>query len=313
MADMKYAGFSMAVKSVIFRGRSAGRAARTALALLAMSVPAWAQPQPAAALNPRAAQPERPTVATHAYAVAPGYVELEAGFQRQQDGAQANRLAVPILLKIGLGERVQLDLAPGLLRDAQGGRARSGITDFLVGVKWRLTDDAPVIGAFAMQTTVSLPTGSPESGRGSGKAALNLLAISSHKLGPLALDINASYTRLGGESEVAPRDSTVWTVSTGFPVAGRIGWVAELYGFPGTSGPNGQPPVVAALTGPTVTITSSIVLDAGATFDVSRFGGTAIYGGLTWNIGRAWGSPPRPARRPLPDGSGLITYTAPGR
>ena len=238
-------------------------------------------------------------MATHAYAVAPGYVELEAGFQRQQDGALANRIAIPLLFKIGLGERVQLDLAPGLSRDAQGGRAKSGITDFLVAVKWRLTDDAPLIGAFAVQGTVSLPTGSPESGRGSGKAALNLLAISSHKLGPISLDINAGYTRLGGESEVAPRDSTVWTVSTGFPIAGRIGWVAELYGFPGTSGPNGQPPVVAALTGPTVTMTASIALDAGATFDVSRFGGTAVYGGLTWNIGRAWGPPPRPSRRPL--------------
>jgi len=239
-------------------------------------------------------------VATHAYAVAPGYVELEAGFQRQQEGALANRLAIPLLLKIGLSERVQLDLAPGLSRDAQGGGAKSGVTDFVVGVKWRLTDDAPVIGAFAMQGTVSLPTGSPESGRGSGKAAVNLLAISSHRFGPLSLDINAGYTRLGGESAVAPRDSTVWTVSTGFPVAGRIGWVAELYGFPGTSGPNGQPPVVAALTGPTLTLSPSFVLDAGATFDVSRFGGTAIYGGLTWNIGRAWGSSLRPALRPLP-------------
>jgi len=282
------------------RGGSTERAARIILALLAMSVPAWAQPQPAAAPNPRATQPERPTVATHAYAVAPGYIELEAGFQRQQEGALANRLAVPLLLKIGLSERVQLDLAPGLSRDAQGGRAKSGITDVVVGVKWRLTDDAPVIGAFAMQGAVSLPTGSTESGRGSGKAAVNLLAISSHRFGPLSLDINAGYTRLGGESEVAPRDSTVWTVSTGFPIAGRTGWVAELYGFPGTSGPNGQPPVVAALTGPTLTLSPSFVLDAGATFDVLRFGGTAIYGGLTWNIGRAWGSPPRPALHPLP-------------
>jgi hypothetical protein len=270
------------------------------LALVAMSAPAWAQPQPAAAPNPRAARPERPTVATHAYAVAPGYVELEAGFQRQQEGAQANRIAVPILVKIGLGERVQLDLAPGLLRDAQGGRAQSGITDFLVGVKWRLTDDAPAIGAFALQAIVSLPTGSPESGRGSGKAAVNLLAISSRQLGPVALDINAGYTRLGGESEVAPRNSTLWTVSTGFPVAARVGWVAEVFGYPGTRGPSGELPVVAFLTGPSVALGPSVVLDAGATFNVLRFGGTAVYAGLTWNIGRAWSSTPRPALQPLP-------------
>lgn len=290
----------------IFAARSSGAtrwSVRTGLAIVAMSAPAWAQAQSTPAPNPREAQAERPTVATHAYAVATGYVELEAGFQRQQGGAQANRIAVPLLLKIGLGQRVQLDLAPGLLRDAEGGRAQSGITDLLVGVKWRLTDDFPVFGAFAMQATVSLPTGSTEAGRGSGEAAVNLLAISSRRLGPVALDINAGYTRLGGDSAFAPRDSTVWASSAGFPVAGRIGWVAELFGYPGTTGPSGALPVVAFLTGPTITLNPSLVLDAGAIFDVVRFGGTAIYGGLTWNIGRAWGragSPP-----PQPSGQGL--------
>src|SRR6266550_3467942 len=36
-------------------------------------------PNGAAAQSPRTANPERPTVATHAYAVAPGYAELEQG------------------------------------------------------------------------------------------------------------------------------------------------------------------------------------------------------------------------------------------
>ena len=190
-----------------------------------------------------------------------------------------------------------------MLRDAEGGRARSGITDFLVDVKWRLTDDAPLIGAFAVQAAVSLPTGSADAGRGSGKAGVNLLAISSHRLGPVALDINAGYTRLGGESAFAPRDSTVWTASAGLPVVDRLGWVAELFGYPGTTGPGGGLLVVAFLTGPTITLNPSFVLDAGAIFDVERFGGTAIHGGLTWNIGRAWGrggSPP-----PEPSGQGF--------
>jgi hypothetical protein len=286
-------------------GGATRRVVRTGLAFIAMSVPAWAQAQTPPVPNPRKAQAERPTVATHAYAVATGYVELEAGFQRQQGGAQANRIAIPLLLKVGLGERVQLDLAPGLLRDAEGGRAQSGITDLLAGVKWRLTDDAPLVGALAMQVTVSLPTGSSEAGRGSGKAGVNLLAISSRQLGPISLDINAGYTRLGGNSEYAPRDSTVWTISAGFPVAGRIGWVAELFGYPGTTGPSGALPVVAFLTGPTIALRPSLVLDAGATFDVVRFGGTAVYGGLTWNIGRAWGRAGSPPPAPSSQGPGF--------
>jgi hypothetical protein len=268
------------------------------LALLCSPRPAAAQP--AASPDPHAAQPERPTVATHAYTVAPGWIELEAGVQRQREGALADRLAVPILLKIGLTKRLQLDLAPAWQRDAQGGRAQAGMTDFLVGRKWRLTDAAPVVGAFAIQTAASLPTGSAESGRGSGKAAVNVLVISSHRFGPIALDVNAGYTRLGGESATAPHDSTVWTAAAAFPVAGRVGWAAEIYGYPGTSGPSGQPPVVALLTGPNLTVSSSLVLDAGAIFDIEGFGGTSVYGGLTWNIGRIWRWSPRPSRHLRP-------------
>ena len=286
----------------LLRGSAGVRVASAAVAvtLAMLCSPGPAAAQPAAPSDPHAAQPERPTVATHAYTVAPGWIELETGIQRQREGALADRLAVPILLKIGLSKRLQLDLAPAWQREAQGGRAQAGITDLLVAIKWRLTDDAPAIGAFAIQTGVSLPTGSAESGRGSGKAAVNVLLISSHRFGPIALDVNAGYTRLGGESAMAPRDSTVWTAAAAFPVAGRVGWAAEIYGYPGTSGPIGQPPVVALLTGPTLTVSSSLVLDAGAIFDIEGFGGTSVYGGLTWNIGRIWRSSPRPSRHLWP-------------
>jgi len=265
--------------------------AALALATLLTGVPSRANAQPGAAPNPHAAQPERPTVATHAFTVAPGWIEIEMGTQRQQEGALSSRIAVPLLLKVGLGTRVQLDIGPGWQRSADGAGTEAGITDMIVGVKWRLADDAPVLGAFAIQSTLSLPTGSAESGRGSGKAAVNVLAISSHRIGPLSLDVNAGYTRLGGESTSAPRDATVWTAAAAMPVAGRVGWAVELYGYPGTSGPHGQPPVVALLTGPSLAVSPSLIVDAGAIFDVARFGGTAVYAGLTWNIGRIWKSP----------------------
>jgi hypothetical protein len=256
--------------------------------------------QGAAAPDPHAAQPERPTVATHAHTVAPGWLEIETGVQRQQEGALADRLALPLVLKVGLGSHVQLDLAPGWDREAEHGHIQSGITDLVAGVKWRLIDAAPVLGAFAVQTTVSLPTGDANSGRGSGTAGLNLLAISSHQLGPVSVDVNIGYTRFGGDGSVTPNNSTLWTVSLGFPVAGRVAWAAEIYGYPGTSGPSGKPPVVAFLTGPTFTARPCLVLDAGAIFDVEGFGGTAIYAGMTWNIGRIWRSTSRPSRASFP-------------
>ena len=268
------------------------------LAVLGSSAPADAQAvEPP---NPHDAQPERPTVATHAHTVAPGWVELEAGFQRQKVGALSDRVAVPAVVKIGLGTRVQLNLAPGWQRDAEDGRIQSGITDMLAGVKWRLADDVPLLGAFAVQTAVSLPTGSDDAGRGSGAAGVQLLAISSHEFGTVAVDANAGYTRQGGDGTTVPQHSTLWAVAAGFPIAGRAGWAIEVFGFPGTSGPAGAPPVVGLLTGPSLAVRPCLVLDAGAIFDIQGFGATAIYGGVTWNIGRLWGarSPRSPAARP---------------
>jgi hypothetical protein len=178
-----------------------------------------------------------------------------------------------------------------------GGRLGAA-TLIVLGLKWRLTDDAPVLGAFALQTTVSVPTGSEASGRGTGFAAVNLLGISSHSVGPAAIDFNAGYTRRGGDGTIAPRSSTLWAVAAGFPVASSLGWVVEMFGLPGTAGPTGEPPVVGFLTGPSITLKPSIVLDAGAIFDVAGFGSTAIYAGLTWNVGRAWGRSPSPALLP---------------
>ena len=75
--------------------------------------------------------------------------------------------------------------------------------------------------------------------------------ISSHDLSGVALDINAGYTRRSGNGSQAPRSATLWTVSLGGPFAGAFGWVFECYGYPGTSGPAGQAPIVAILAGPT--------------------------------------------------------------
>lgn len=274
-----------------------------ALALTATLLLGWgklpASAQAPAPPDPHVARPERPTVATHAYTVAPGWVEIEAGSQRQSTGALSNYLTVPVLVKIGLGGRVQLDIAPNWERDVKGGHGEAGFTDVLVGVKWRLADRAPLLGAAAVQSMLWIPASSQGSGLGSGSAGVSVLLISSHQAGPVAIDANVGYTRIGGDGSVTPNNSTLWTIAAGFPVAGRLGWAAEVFGFPGTAGPSGASPVVAFLTGPAVTLAPSLVLDAGIVLDIQGWGGTAVYGGLTWNIGRLWqSSSSRPAVRP---------------
>jgi hypothetical protein len=242
-------------------------------------------------------------VATHAFTVAPGIIEVEAGFLQQRPDSASNQVGVPVLFKIGLGSRLQLDVAAGWMRNATNGDAQSGIIDLTVGVKWRLLDNAPVLGAFAFQPTVSLPTGSAERGTGAGTTSVNLLLVSSHKIHGVSLDINAVVALRGGDGSSAPKTATLWTVSTGIPVAGRLGWTAEIYGYPGTAGPAGAAPVVAFLTGPIVTLTDSVVVDAGIIFNISGLGTAvyglgvnSLYGGVTWNMGRIWTPQTRPVK-----------------
>jgi hypothetical protein len=264
------------------------------LAVLAVSV-AGADAQTAGPKDPRQAQPERPTVATHAYTVAPGIVELETGFQQQHPDPSSNLVSVPILFKIGLTDRLQLDVAPGWLRSTGGAGVEAGLTDLVIGVKWRLVDQSSVLGAFAIQPSVSLATGSADKGTGLGSESLTLLAISSRNIGPVSLDLNAGYTRRGGDGTVLPNNSTMWTVSSGFPVYGRLSWAAECFGYPRTTGPAGGPGIVAFLTGPTFVAHKTVVLDAGVILNITGYGGTAVYGGVTWNMGHAWTPPAIPA------------------
>jgi len=243
--------------------------------------------------DPRQAMPERPTVATHAHTVAPGIIELETGGQFQYPDPGSSLWTVPILFKIGLAPRLQLDVAPGWLSASAGGRTASGLGDSMVGLKWQLTDGAPVLGDFALQATLKVPTGSRPQGTGTGTTDVNLLAISSHEFGRVALDVNAGYTWRSGDGSEAPKAATFWTVSWGFELSERVSWVVECFGYPGTAGPSGAPGSSALLTGPTYTVNPSTVLDAGIILNVKRFGGTAVYAGVTWNIGRMWTPPVR--------------------
>jgi outer membrane putative beta-barrel porin/alpha-amylase len=233
--------------------------------------------------DPHAAQPERPTVATHAGTVAPGWLEVETGIEadRFDDGAHAQ--SFPTLLKFGLASHLQLGIGVPAVRPAG---SSLGLGDVYASLKWRLLDHAPVVGDFAILPALKVPTGSESAGRGTGTTDVSLLAISSHSIGAVALDINVGYTRRSGDGTAAPKNASVWTVSTGGRVTGPLGFAAEVFGFPGTSGPAGADGIVALLGGPTVTIESWFVLDAGVIIPLTGPQPRALYSGLTWNVGR---------------------------
>lgn len=263
----------------------------TGLLLLALACPSIAAAQAAAppaqapapaAADPHAAQPERPTVATHAFTVARGWVEIETGAEFDRYADKTRGVAAPTLFKIGLAPNLQLDLQAPIVRPQ--GLSSTGIGDLSAGIKWHVMENA-FLGDLAVQPTIKFATGSSTDGMGTGTTDASLLLISSHKLGEVAMDLNVGITRRSGDGSDIPRTSTVWTASFGGSAAGNVGWCAELFGYPSTSGPAGADAIVAVLAGPTWAARDWLVFDAGVIVKLKGEQPNAIYAGMTWNVG----------------------------
>jgi len=233
--------------------------------------------------DPHAVQPERPTVATHAYTVAAGWVEIEAGGELDRYAGGAHGASTPVVVKVGMARGLQLDLDGAVVHPPAGGA--TGFGDLAVGLKLRLVAKAPVLGDFSVQPVLKLPTAPTASGLGTGTTDVTLLLISSRQLGPVAMDLNLGYTRRSGPGTRAPRAATLWTASFGGPAAGPVGWVAELYGLPGAAGPAGAKPVVALLAGPTLAARAWLALDAGLIVPLAGPQPRALYAGGVVNLG----------------------------
>jgi hypothetical protein len=244
--------------------------------------------QPAAATDstpdPHAVQAERPTVATHAGTVAPGWLEIETGVERDRIDPSASLVSTPTVVKIGLASHVQLSLF-GTVVHPPG--ASAGFGDAAIGVKWRLVDDAPILGDFAVLPVVKFPTGSAETGTTTTDASV--LLISSHDFGNVAMDVNAGYTHRSGNGQTVPPNATLWTVSFGGPFAGPVGWVAECFGLPATTGPARLASTVALLGGPTLTVRAWLQVDAGVIIPLTGPQAHALYAGAVYNVGQLWG------------------------
>src|SRR5256885_8764954 len=73
------------------RARGIGTALNTIVLAACASVPKG--------IDPRVVQPERPSVATHAGTVAPGFLEIETGIESDRNADGTHALVVPTVLK----------------------------------------------------------------------------------------------------------------------------------------------------------------------------------------------------------------------
>ncbi|MEO7362998.1 MAG: hypothetical protein ABI120_21875 [Gemmatimonadaceae bacterium] len=231
------------------------------------------------ASNPRAVQPEHQTVATHAGNVAPGYVEIESGIERDCVSADARATQVPTVIKIGIAQRAQLSI--GVPLNGATGSAL-GLGDVSVVVKWRVLDHAPIVRDFAVQPALKFNTGGT---RGTGTTDASVLLISSRSLGAVDVDVNAGVTRRSGDGTLAPRTATLWAAAAATMVHGALSFAFELCGYPGTSGVAGSAPIVAVLLGPTYPVRPELNLDIGIIEPIAGAQSRAIYAGVVANVG----------------------------
>jgi outer membrane putative beta-barrel porin/alpha-amylase len=231
-------------------------------------------------IDARQVQPERPSVATHAGTVAPGYLEIETGIESDRTTDGTHVFTVPTVAKIGLAPRVQLSL---FLPVESATGVALGAGDFSAGIKWRLVDGDGPLQRFAILPFVKVPTGGD---RGTNTTDAGLILIDSRSIGPASLDLNVGLTQHGGNGSTVPRTTTFWTASGGFSVAGPLGWQLECFGFPGAHGPASNPPTVAILTGPTLGAWRTLALDAGVIIPVAGQQPRGVYAGLVTNVGR---------------------------
>ena len=232
------------------------------------------------ASDPRAVQPERPTVATHAWTVAPGFLELETGGEWDANRDHTHAFSTPSELKIGLAPHTQVAVQTSPIRPP--GQS-VGVGDVAVVLKHRWAERLPVIGGFAVLTGLKLPTG--DASHGTTTTDVSLLLISSHRWGDASLDVNVGVTHRSGDGTRAPQWASVWTVSGAVPISGSLGWTAEIFGYPETRGPAGASATAAILTGPTMDLGSRAVLDCGGIIHLRGSQPDALYAGLVWNLG----------------------------
>ncbi len=242
---------------------------------IVLAAPAVLFPSPAIAQSPRQANPERPTFATHAYAVVPGYVELEQGLAARGVGSLREETSWDVNLKLGVSRHVQAALfGPLYTRGAGGG----GVGD--LGLALKLRTDVSSRAALAIVSSVTAPTRSATRDLGAGRALGALVGVvSADAPGGLHFDVNAGPQAIGAG---APQ----WFLSlSGAKGLGSAGITLEVFQF--SAGGAGQR--LAGLLGAvTVRLAEWVVADAGGVARTASGTPDQLFVGITTNLGRAF-------------------------
>jgi hypothetical protein len=168
-------------------------------------------------------------VATPAQLPAPGWPELEAGWNGAKGGDAARSESVPMVFKLAWNENWGILVGTDAYdwqRDFDGNAAHSG-GDTTLTLKYKLpVNDDIALGA---EIGVGLPTARAPFGGGSVGWGLNTIA--SFDFDTTHVDVNAGAAKLGTVDEGQGRWQEGWAISVSHPLVGDFGITGELSGL----------------------------------------------------------------------------------
>lgn len=243
----------------------------TACLIAATAINAHADPEPAVT-------PYRPSVSTPAALPAPGWLEVEAGWERGRSESSSHRDALPYTLKLALSPDWGLRVGgQAWVRevDASGtARRGAGDTGFVLKRRFAINDAS----AFGMELGVIAPTAS--GGLGSGHTDVGLNGIYSADFFEVwHTDLNLTATRLGDDSSGGSRWQTGWAGSFSRNLNDRWSVTGELSG----TQQRGADHTAQMLFAASYSMSRRIALDAGVSKGLNRASGDwTVFAGMTF-------------------------------
>lgn len=205
---------------------------------------------------------DRPDFTESTGTIAPGHVQIEGGITRQEIGDEDALSAGEILVRLGVGERLEARLGVGSwTRIEVPGDEIDGYEDPTVGLKVRLTptadDRPPGFPAASLLLSTSVPVGSEEltTDEWEPEARLALDWILTDLLS-LGANLGIAFPSDGGDRF----DQLLASVTLGIAATDRLGVFIETYGF-SEEEPDGEATQYAD-TGVTFALTDDLQLDA---------------------------------------------------
>jgi hypothetical protein len=194
----------------------------------------------------------------------PGKFELELGgaFSRNPDDKAWSLRAV---LAAGLLSRLEVRFElPVLFLEPDDGKSRAGLSDSIIGAKYRLLDEDSAGLALLGSVILRLPSG--DSDRGLGTEGVDVMALGavSKTVGLLILTGNAGYTFVTDD-----RDLDFWALAASgeYRLTNALSLVAEVVGLLSA---HHEPDIAFVRGGATYAIRDNIRLDAAVGYGLTH-------------------------------------------